>query len=72
MSDCGMTWMGICQYAGSEYCDWDCPADRDEDEDDFTGPAAQSQPPAPQHGIEPPISSSRSEKEGAEGRDVEE
>lgn len=27
LSQCGMTRDGGCMYAGSEYCDWDCPFD---------------------------------------------
>jgi len=38
LSQCGMTGDGGCLYAGSEYCDWNCPFDSLEHFDDPDDP----------------------------------
>jgi len=38
LSECGMTRDGGCMYAGSEYCDWDCPFDKLEEDPQLDEP----------------------------------
>ena len=38
LSECGMTRDGGCMYAGSEYCDLDCPFDKLEDPGEYLYP----------------------------------
>ena len=55
LSECGMTRDGGCMYAGSEYCDWDCPFDNLDLMEEDPGPYDPADPDYIDENEEPEI-----------------